>query len=83
MLVRVLNLVLIGAVDQPEHGLQQVVAIGAAADHVQKQIELAWRGKPLKICTHRTFQSWIARRSSSPGYCRRMRVGIAAACAVS
>ena len=51
----------VGPLHQPEHGLQLVIAVGAAPQDVQEEIQLPWRG------IERYFHSEMASRSSIPG----------------
>ncbi len=53
----------VGAVDQAEHALQQVVAVGTPADDVQEQIELGGGGIGV---AHSTCQLSATRRISRP-----------------
>ena len=50
----------VGVIDEAEHGLQVVVAVGALAEHVEKEVELPRRGE----CLQRHWE--IAKRSSMP-----------------
>ncbi len=51
----------IGAVDETEHALQQVIAVSATAGHVEEQIELGGGGKGL---AHSPSQLSATRRIS-------------------
>ena len=53
----------VGAVDQAEHALQQVITVGTPADDVQEQVELGGGGIGV---AHSACQLSATRRISSP-----------------
>src|SRR5690606_19042621 len=67
----------VAPVEHAEHGLQQVVAVLAATDHVQEQVEFGWRGAAEQSRQSRTVHlSTTMRRRASP-HCASTRRGAA------
>jgi hypothetical protein len=55
----------VAAIDQAKDRLQLVQPVSPPAEHVQEEVQLAWRGKPLERRIY--FHSETATRNSSPG----------------
>ena len=64
----------IAVIDQLEHGLQQVIAIGAASGDVQKQVQLGRAGDNHGL-QGVSVQSRRTKSSRKGAFSMRMRVG--------